>query len=96
MVGSRSPEHAQGFAEQFGCAHGSYEDVLKSDVDAVYISLPNSMHEEWAVKAAEAGKHVWCEKPATLTYESAERMVDAAQKNNVRLMEGFMFLYHSL
>lgn len=94
IVGSRSPERAREFAEQFGCAHGSYEDVLESDIDAVYISLPNSMHEEWAVKAAEAGKHIWCEKPAALTYESAKRMAGAAQKNNVRLMEGFMFLYH--
>lgn len=96
MVGSRSPEHARVFAEQFGCAsYGTYEDVLgNKDVDAVYISLPNSLHEEWTVKAAHAGKHVWCEKPAALTYASAKRMVAASRKNNVRLMEGFMFLYH--
>lgn len=96
MVGSRSPEHARACAEQFGCAsYGTYEEVLASkDVDAVYISLPNSLHEEWTIKAAQAGKHAWCEKPAALTYASAKRMVAACRKNNVRLMEGFMFLYH--
>src|SRR3989344_3722266 len=96
MVGSRSYEHAQECAQGFGCdSYGTYEEVLENkDVDAVYISLPNSLHEEWAVKAAEAGRHVWCEKPAALTYASAERMIAAAQKNNVRLMEGFMFLSH--
>ncbi|OGG72641.1 hypothetical protein A3A38_00160 [Candidatus Kaiserbacteria bacterium RIFCSPLOWO2_01_FULL_53_17] len=91
MVGTRSPEKAS----DLSVPTGTYEDVLSSkDVDAVYISLPNSLHEEWTVKAAEAGKHVWCEKPAALSYESAERMIAAAQKNNVRLMEGFMFLHH--
>jgi predicted dehydrogenase len=96
MVGSRSYEHAKECAAEFGCdSYGTYEEVLGSkDVDAVYISLPNSLHEEWAVKAAEAGRHVWCEKPAALTYASAKKMVAASKKNNVRLMEGFMFLSH--
>lgn len=96
MLGSRSPEHARTCAEQFGYAsYGTYEDVLDNkNVDAVYISLPNSLHEEWTVRAAQAGKHVWCEKPAALTYASAKGMVAACKKNNVRLMEGFMFLYH--
>ena len=96
MTGSRSPEDARACAEQFGCASsGTYEEVLaNADVDAVYISLPNSLHEEWTIKSAQAGKHVWCEKPATLTYASAKKMVTACRKNNVRLMEGFMFLYH--
>ena len=96
MIGSRSPEDAHACAEQFGCAsYGTYEEVLANkEVDAVYISLPNSLHEEWTVKAAQAGKHVWCEKPAALTYASAQRMVAVCRKNNVRLLEGFMFLYH--
>lgn len=90
IVGSRSPERQNDFL----CPAGSYENVLAADIDAVYISLPNSMHEEWTIKALEAGKHVWCEKPAALSYESAQRMVAAAQKANKRLMEGFMFLRH--
>lgn len=96
MTGSRSPEDARACAEQFGCvAYGTYEEVLaNADIDAVYISLPNSLHEEWTIKAAQAGKHAWCEKPAALTYASAQKMVAACKKNNVRLMEGFMFLYH--
>lgn len=95
MIGSRSVERARECAEQYGCGYGSYEEVLGNrDVNAVYISLPNSLHEEWAIRAAEAGKHIWCEKPAALTYKSAKGMIETAQKNNVRLMEGFMFLSH--
>src|SRR3989344_3842824 len=75
MVGSRTILDAKACAEQFNCAFGTYEAVLAHpDIDAVYISLPNSLHEEWVVKAAAAGKHIWCEKPATLTYASAQRM----------------------
>jgi predicted dehydrogenase len=95
MVGSRSSEKADATAKKFGCARsGSYEDVLRSDVDAVYISLPIGLHEEWSVKAAAAGKHVLCEKSASTSYSSAQRMVLAAKQNNVRLMEGFMFRFH--
>ncbi|MEK7509211.1 MAG: Gfo/Idh/MocA family oxidoreductase [Patescibacteria group bacterium] len=91
MVGSRTPANVQGF----DCPASSYENVLANpNIDAVYISLPNSLHEEWSVRALEAGKHVWCEKPAALSYASAQKMVTAARANNVRLMEGFMFLYH--
>src|SRR4051812_31384657 len=94
MIGARQPEKAAAYAQEFGCRLGTYEDVLNSDIDAVYISLPNSLHEEWTIKAANARKHVWCEKPAALSYGSAKRMVEAAKKNGVRLMEGFMFTYH--
>ena len=96
MVGSCEEETARACAEQFGCnSCGTYEDVLfNKDVDAVYISLPNSLHEEWMVKATGVGKHVWCEKPAALSYASAKKMTVACKKNGVRLMEGFMFLHH--
>lgn len=96
MIGSRSPDAARTCAEASGCdAFGTYEEVLSErDVDAVYVSLPNTLHEEWVVRAAEAQKHVWCEKPAALTYAAAKRMVAVCRKNNVRLMEGFMFLSH--
>ncbi len=91
IVGSRNPDNAR----EHGFPTGTYDEVLQNpEVDAVYISLPNSLHEEWAIKAATARKHIWCEKPAALTFDSAIRMVTAAKENNVRLMEGFMFLHH--
>ena len=96
MIGSRDREKAKSVAEQFGAKlWGTYEDVLKSsDVDAIYVSLPNSLHEEWSIKAIESGKHVICEKPAAISYESGKKMVGAANRNNVRLLEGYMFRYH--
>ncbi len=96
MIGSRDAEKAKEIAYRFHCAaHGTYDDVLNSkEIDAVYISLPNSLHEEWSIKAANAGKHVLCEKPAATSYESAKKMVEAARKNKVRLLEGYMFRYH--
>jgi predicted dehydrogenase len=96
MVGSRNPEKAKEVALQFsGNEWGTYDDVLKNEnIDAVYVSLPNALHEEWAIKAIEAGKHVICEKPAAISYAAAKRMVACAQKKNVRLLDGLMFQYH--
>lgn len=95
IIGSRSQQKAENFATKFSCSKsGSYEDVLNSDIDAVYISLPNGLHEEWSIKAAKAGKHVLCEKSSTTSYRSAHRMVDACRENNVRIMEAFMFRFH--
>lgn len=95
-IGSRNPEKAKEVAARFGASDfGTYEDVLNNkNVQAIYISLPNSLHEEWTIKACETGKHVICEKPAGISYAAAQRMVEAAKKNNVRLMEGLMFRYH--
>jgi predicted dehydrogenase len=94
-IGSRSLEKAEKWAKRFNCENfGDYYAVLKSDVDAVYISLPISLHEEWVIKAAEHGKHVLCEKSSTTSYESAKRMVKACKENNVRLLEGFSFRFH--
>ncbi|MDO8752059.1 MAG: Gfo/Idh/MocA family oxidoreductase [Candidatus Wolfebacteria bacterium] len=96
MVGSRDEEKAKEIASRFHCGtFGTYEDVLSNkDINVVYISLPNSLHEEWTIKVAEAHKHILCEKPAATSYESAKKMVEAARKNNVRLLEGYMFRYH--
>lgn len=96
MIGSRDPEKAGVVAKQFGLEEwGTYEDVLRNkNIDAVYVSLPNALHEEWSVKSLRAGKHVICEKPAGISYAAAKRMVEAAKQNNVRLLEGFMFRYH--
>lgn len=76
-------------------AYKSYEDLLKDpDIDVVYIPLPNHLHKEWIVKAAEAGKHVLCEKPATLTAEEAKEAAAVCEKNNVKFMEAFMYQFH--
>jgi predicted dehydrogenase len=96
-VGARSGERAREFAKRFAIpkAHGSYADLLADpDVDAVYIATPHPMHAEWAIRAAEAGKHVLCEKPLTVTAAEAEQVIDAARRNDVFLMEAFMYRLH--
>ena len=96
MIGSRSIDKAKEFSDEFNCKnYGTYEDIISDDsVDAVYISTPIGMHEEWAIKAANAGKHVYCEKSSTTSFESAKKMIEHSKQNNVRIMEGFMFRFH--
>lgn len=80
-VGSRQADSAEAFAREHGCfrAYGTYEQVLDDpNVDAVYISLPNSMHCQWTIAALESGKHVLCEKPFALSEIDAQRMFDVA------------------
>ena len=96
-VGSRSREAAEAFARahRIPAAHGRYEDLLLSrDVDAVYVSLPNSMHHEWTLAALRAGKHVLCEKPFAVTAAQAEEMFDAARTAGRVVMEAFMYRCH--
>ncbi|GAA3133799.1 putative dehydrogenase/aryl-alcohol dehydrogenase-like putative oxidoreductase [Kribbella aluminosa] len=93
-VGSRSIESANTFADKWDIAnrHASYEDLLADDsVEAVYIATPHPMHVEWAIKAAEAGKHVLCEKPLAINRAWAEAMIEAAVRNDVFLMEAYMY-----
>ena len=96
-VGSRSMETANRFGDDFGISnrHGSYIALLADDeVDAVYISTPHPFHAEWAVRAAEAGKHVLCEKPLGLNHAQAMIMIEAARENDVFFMEAFMYRCH--
>ncbi len=93
-VASRDIAKANAFADQYGIPKrfGSYEELLADpDVQAVYISTPHPMHAEWAIKAADAGKHILCEKPITLNYAEAQAVIEAARRNNVFLMEAFMY-----
>jgi len=96
-VASRDEAKAREAAQQFGIekSYSSYEAMLEDpEIDAVYIPLPNHLHREWAIRAAEAGKHVLCEKPLALTPEEAEEMVRAADKAGVKLAEAFMYRHH--
>ena len=91
-ISSRGPDKARQAAEKHGIArwYGSYEELLKDrEIDAVINPLPNSMHCEWTVKAAEAGKHILCEKPLSVTVDEGRRMIAAARANNVLLVEAF-------
>src|SRR5207253_1326857 len=98
-VGSRSPDSANAFAEsrQIQNVHGSYDALLADPaVDAVYNSLPNSLHHEWTIKALRAGKHMLCEKPFALTASQSKEMFDAARKAGKVLVEAFMYRSHPL
>jgi predicted dehydrogenase len=75
--------------------YGSYQELIEDpEIDAVYIPLPNSLHLEWAIRAAERRKHVLCEKPLALSVEECLQMQAAADRNGVRLMEAFMYRFH--
>lgn len=74
--------------------HHSYADLVKDpEVEAVYNPLPNSLHKEWTIRAAEQGKHVLCEKPIALNTAETREMVAACKANGVLLMEAFMYRY---
>ncbi len=93
-VASRDLARAQAFAKEVGVseAHGSYEAMLADpSIEAVYIPLPNNLHTEWAIKAADAGKHVLCEKPLCATEAEARSIFDAARRNNVYVVEGYPY-----
>lgn len=97
-VGSRKISSALTFAEKFPSAvpFGSYEELVNSDVDAIYVASPHPMHEEHALLAMKAGKPVLCEKAFTINSAQAQRLVTFSQLNNVALMEAMWsrFLPH--
>jgi len=96
-VASRTLDKAQAYAQEWDIptAYGSYQALLADpQVDVVYISLPNTMHGEWTVKAAEAGKHVLCEKPLVPTLAEFDQVEAAAAASGVTVFEAFMYLHH--
>jgi predicted dehydrogenase len=96
-VASRDLGRAQAFAgsHRIARAYGSYEELLAdADVEAIYVSLPNALHAEWAIKALQAGKHVLCEKPLHADPDWVNRAFDAADHADRLLMEAFMYRHH--
>lgn len=96
-VASRDHGKAAAYAveHQIPKAYGAYEDLLADpEIDAVYISLPNSLHAEWTVKAALAGKHVLCEKPLVVSLAELDAVEAAAAQTGVTVFEAFMYLHH--
>jgi predicted dehydrogenase len=96
-IASRDPARAQTEASRLGIAraHRSYEALLADpEVDAVYIPLPNHLHVPWSIRAAEAGKHVLCEKPVGLDAAEAAALIEARDRTGVRIQEAFMVRTH--
>ncbi len=96
-VASRSREKGQAYAAKWSIAKAfdSYEALLADpNINTVYISLPNSLHCEWAVKAAQAGKNILCEKPLALSVADVDKMAQAAADDHVVLLEAFMYRMH--
>jgi predicted dehydrogenase len=96
-VASRDHDRATAYAQEWEIprAYGSYEALLADpEIEAVYISLPNTLHCEWSIKALEAGKHVLCEKPLSRRPEEVEAAFDAADRTGYLLSEAFMWRHN--
>jgi len=96
-IASRDLEKAQKAARELGIpkAYGSYEELLRDpEVEAIYNPLPNHMHVPWSIKAAEAGKHVLCEKPVSLNVAEARELLRVQRKTGVKIGEAFMVRTH--
>jgi D-xylose 1-dehydrogenase (NADP+, D-xylono-1,5-lactone-forming) len=96
-VASRTQERADAYAAEWRIprAYGSYDALLADpEIEAVYISLPNTLHCEWSIRAVEAGKHVLCEKPLTRRPDEAKAAFDAADRTGRLLSEAFMYRHN--
>src|SRR5258707_4312594 len=96
-IASRDSKRAQQAAKQLGIpkAYGSYEELLADpEIEAIYNPLPNHLHVPWSIKAAEAGKHVLCEKPISITVAEAKTLLAARDRTGVKIGEAFMVKTH--
>ncbi len=96
-LAARDPDRARSTARQFGIAraYGSYDELLAdSTIDAVYIPLPNDLHQPWTLRALAAGKHVLCEKPIAMNAEQARAIADASATCGRHVAEAYMVRFH--
>jgi xylose dehydrogenase (NAD/NADP) len=96
-IASRDLTKAHHFAQALGIPRiaVSYDALLADpEIDAVYIPLPNSLHAEWTIRAAAAGKAVLCDKPLAVSATEVSRQIEACERHRVVLMEGFMYRFH--
>src|ERR1700747_393852 len=96
-IASRDPEKARRAAADLGIpkAYGSYEELIADpDIDAIYTPLPNHLHVPWSIRAAEAGKHVLCEKPIGLTAAEVVELMRVRDRIKVKIGEAFMVKTH--
>jgi xylose dehydrogenase (NAD/NADP) len=94
-IASRDAARAEAFASELSIpkSFSSYEALIADpNIDAVYIPLPNTMHAEWTIKSADAGKHIVCEKPLAMSLTEAKAMFAAARRTNVHLIEAYPYL----
>src|SRR6185295_7908265 len=96
-IASRDRARAQKAARELGIpkAYGSYEELLADpEIEAIYNPLPNHLHVPWSIKAAEAGKHVLCEKPIAMTVAEARTLLEKQKATGVKIGEAFMVRTH--
>ena len=96
-VASRDAARGRAYAAAWNIptVHGSYDALLDADLDIIYISLPNSLHADWTLRALAAGRHVLCEKPLALTPGDVRRIADAAARQRRVVCDGFMYRHHA-
>lgn len=96
-VASRNQQRAIEYAKEWEIpkAYGSYEAMLAdAEIDVIYVSLPNSLHSEWSIKAMNAGKHVLCEKPLCLSLSELDKLESTSQQTGKYTVEAFMYRHH--
>src|SRR6266700_1831428 len=96
-IASRDTSKAEAAAKKLGIpkTYGSYEEMLADpEIDAIYNPLPNHLHVPWSIKAADAGKHVLCEKPIALSVAEARGLIAARDRTGAKIGEAFMVHNH--
>ena len=98
-IASRTQDRRSSFGDKYNIDSAlrfeNYDEIIQSsEVDAIYISTPHTLHAEWSIKAANKGKHVLCEKPGAINYIEGKRVIDAVKSANVFYMEGLMYRCH--